>query len=123
MSLQPGVFRSASFPLWKKDTRQLIDHFVESGFKATIVALNAQLLDESFLGREIDHDLLKDLPDNVDPCGENGEFHTFCYDGPIFDHPIAFEKGEKIFREYNAPKKDAAHSNDQKAGFWFLDLR
>ncbi|MEL6822110.1 MAG: diphthine--ammonia ligase, partial [Calditrichota bacterium] len=83
--LAPLGIRSI-FPIWKKDTRQLIHEFVDLGFKAVVVCLNASLLDQSFLGREIDASFIKELPQNVDPCGENGEFHTFCYDAPYFQN-------------------------------------
>lgn len=105
------------FPLWKRDTKELIHEFIDLGFKAITVCVNAELLDESFVGREIDMDFINDLPENVDPCGENGEFHTFCYDGPIFDYPISFEKGEKIYRGYPKPG-----TPDEETGFWFIDL-
>lgn len=62
----------AVYPIWKRDTKELIRHFIASGFRAVLICINAQLLDESFIGREIDEDFLNDLPDNVDPCGENG---------------------------------------------------
>jgi uncharacterized protein (TIGR00290 family) len=111
------------FPLWKKDTQSLIHDFIDSGFRAAIVAMNANLLDESFLGREINQEFLDDLPKNVDPCGENGEFHTFCYDGPIFKNSIKFELGERVFREYKKPKNDEETcSGNESMGFWFIDL-
>lgn len=110
------------FPIWKKDTTELFEEFIDLGFKAITIALNSQLLDESFIGRELDRSFLNDLPDNVDPCGEYGEFHTFCYDGPIFDTPIDFQIGEKIYREYPSPKKDEQHDTDKRVGYWFCDL-
>jgi uncharacterized protein (TIGR00290 family) len=113
---------SCHFPLWKRDTKKLLQEFITLGFKAITVCVNGQLLDESFVGREVDEAFLMDLPVNVDPCGENGEFHTFCYDGPIFKQPVKFELGEKVFREYKAPKKDEQHRNEEKIGFWFCDL-
>lgn len=103
------------FPLWKKDTTALIQNFIDKGFKAKIICLNSEKLDESFLGREIDSDFLKDLPRDVDSCGENGEFHTFCYDGPVFNRPVNFDEGERKYREYDL-------SDDKKIGYWFLDL-
>ena len=116
----------AIFPLWKKDTRQLIHEFIDLGFKSIVVCVKAELLDESFAGRIIDHDFLNDLPDHVDPCGENGEFHTFCFDGPIFKQSVSFEVGEKIYREYEAPKDkdDNCFTTTQpdRMGFWFCDL-
>jgi uncharacterized protein (TIGR00290 family) len=108
---------SCVFPLWKRDTKALIQEFMDLGFKAITVCVNAELLDETFVGREIDQSFIDDLPDSVDPCGENGEFHTFCYDGPIFDYPISFERGEKIYRGYPKPG-----SPDEETGFWFIDL-
>jgi len=83
------------FPIWGMDSHQLIRDFIDLGFKAVVVSLDLSKMDASFLGREIDHAFLKDLPPGVDPAGENGEFHTFCYDGPCFKKPVLFEKGEK----------------------------
>ena len=111
----------AVFPIWKRDTRTLLKEFVNLGFKAVVVAANQQL-GESFVGREVDHSFLFDLPEGIDPCGENGEFHTFCFDGPIFKTPVAYTLGEKVYKEYPAPKKDEAHDSDATTGFWFCDL-
>ena len=110
------------FPLWKKDTREILSEFIELGFKAIVICIKSELLDVSFVGREIDDRFINDLPANVDPCGENGEFHTFCYDGPIFSHPIQFVVGEKVFREYKAPKQENQLEEDSTMGFWFCDL-
>ncbi|MCA6438425.1 MAG: diphthine--ammonia ligase [Chitinophagaceae bacterium] len=119
---------AAYFPLWKRDTTELIHEFIDLGFQTITVCVKASLLDESFVGRIIDRDFLKDLPSGVDPCGENGEFHTFVFDGPIFKKPIPYLIGEKVYREYNAPKskEDSCSFNDKPAtkemGFWFCDL-
>lgn len=119
---------TAYFPLWKRDTTELIHEFIDLGFKTITVCVKASLLDESFVGRIIDKDFLKDLPSSVDPCGENGEFHTFVYDGPIFNEPIHFNLGEKVYREYQAPKnkEDNCFLNEKpvskEMGFWFCDL-
>ncbi len=119
----------ASFPLWGRNTRELVEELIELGFKAIVVCVDARVLGEEFLGRVIDYDFMNSLPDNVDPCGENGEFHTFVFDGPIFKHPIAFELGEKVFRTYQNPVKkegdneyDCLSDTEQKSGFWYLDL-
>ncbi len=109
------------FPLWKRNTHDLLKEFIDLGFKAKIICLNANVLDKSFLGRELDYDFIQDLPKHVDPCGENGEFHTFCYEGPVFKTPISFETGEKIYREYPSPKRNGTE-NQKAAGFWFCDL-
>jgi len=108
------------FPLWKKDTKILLQELLDLGFRTIVICVKAELLDESFVGREIDQEFIKDLPDTVDPCGENGEFHTFCFDGPIFKTPVSFEIGEKVYREYQRPKGDASSSKEM--GFWFCDL-
>lgn len=117
----------AVFPLWKKDTHQLINDFIASGFKAITVCVNSKVLDRSFCGRIIDHEFLADLPPDVDPCGENGEFHTFVFDGPIFKNPIEFEAGEMVQRSYtaHADEKDNCFSDDVKSwdtSFWYCDL-
>lgn len=114
------------FPLWKKDTTVLLTEFISLGFKAILVCINSALLDTSFAGRIIDENFIKDLPPGIDPCGENGEFHTFCFDGPVFKHPIPFNIGEKTYREYTAPENttDTSGSSAKKndMGFWFCDL-
>lgn len=103
------------FPIWKRSTTELIKEFIDLGFKAKIVCANDQL-GTDFLGREIDYSFLSDLPVNIDPCGENGEFHTFCYDGPLFNSPIHFDLGEKVKRSYPNPVGDGT------TDFWFVDL-
>ncbi|QEE50540.1 adenine nucleotide alpha hydrolase [Flavobacterium alkalisoli] len=104
----------AVFPLWKKDTKQLLTEFIDSGFKTITVCVNGTKLDKSFVGRVIDHDFIKELPDDVDPCGENGEFHTFCFDASYFKKPVDFTIGETIYREYD--------NHGTKTGYWFCDL-
>jgi len=91
--------RGALFPLWGRDTGVLAREFIAAGFAAFIVCLDPRALDASFAGRRYDEQLLADLPANVDPCGENGEFHTFVHAGPIFAEPIACEAGEVVERE------------------------
>lgn len=116
------------FPLWKIDSTALIHEFIDLGFKTIIVCVNEKFLDKSFCSRIIDKEFIKDLPANVDVCGENGEFHTFVFDGPIFKTPISFIKGEMVYKEYEAPKntEDNCHQplNEQtkQYGFWFCDL-
>lgn len=118
----------ARFPLWKRDTTELLHEFFDLGFKTVVVCTKSELLDESFAGRIVDRDFLKDLPGGVDPCGENGEFHTFVFDGPIFKNPVPFVTGEKVFREYAAPKDDSDRCftnqlpRPSSMGFWFCDL-
>jgi uncharacterized protein (TIGR00290 family) len=87
------------FPNWKKDTSELAKTFIDLGFKAIITCVDSKALDKKFVGRVFDEQFLSDLPSSVDPCGENGEFHSFAYDGPIFQRRIRFETGEVVFRE------------------------
>jgi uncharacterized protein (TIGR00290 family) len=98
--------RRGLFPLWGRDTSVLARGFIAAGFQATIVCLDPRALDASFAGRAYDEQLLADLPPSVDPCGENGEFHTFVHGGPIFPEPIACEAGEV----------------DERDGFVFCDV-
>jgi uncharacterized protein (TIGR00290 family) len=93
------VGMEALFPIWKRDTRELAREFVRLGFRAVTVCVDPRVLDASFAGRELDSSFFADLPPGVDPCGENGEFHTFVFDGPIFRTPIAFRVGEVVTRE------------------------
>lgn len=84
------------YPIWKTNSTQNIIDFINLGFKAILTCVDANVLDKSFVGRDIDPQFIRDLPKNVDPCGENGEFHTFVYDGPIFKEKINFTKGEIV---------------------------
>jgi uncharacterized protein (TIGR00290 family) len=96
----------ALFPVWKRPTRELAREFVAQGFHAVTVCVDPKILDASFVGRELDSKFLAELPVAADPCGENGEFHSFVYDGPGFSAPVKFTIGEKVLRD----------------GFWFCDL-
>jgi uncharacterized protein (TIGR00290 family) len=117
------------FPLWKVPTHDLIKEFIGLGFKTIVVCVNERFLDKSFVGRIIDQDFINDLPENVDVCGENGEFHTFTFDGPIFSKPIDFKVGEIVYRKYEKPKEGSSNTAcDSDAtdafdyGFWYCDL-
>ncbi|MYE11604.1 MAG: adenine nucleotide alpha hydrolase [Gammaproteobacteria bacterium] len=94
------------FPLWKRSTASLARAFVERGFRAVTVCVDARVLGESFAGRPFDHAFLDALPESVDPCGENGEFHTFVSDGPGFAYAVDFRHGQTVHRD----------------GFFFHDL-
>jgi uncharacterized protein (TIGR00290 family) len=87
------------FPLWGKSTVELAHQFIDLGFRAIVACVDTTLLSAEFSGREYDEDFIKDLPAEVDPCGENGEFHTFVYDGPIFSIPVEVRRGEKVMRD------------------------
>jgi uncharacterized protein (TIGR00290 family) len=87
------------FPVWGNDTGTLAREMLKVGFRAVITCVDPKKLERKFAGREFNHSLLADLPKNVDPCGENGEFHTFVYDGPIFKQPIPIRIGEVVNRD------------------------
>lgn len=109
---------NAIFPLWKTSTKQLASDFIQSGFKAIVVCIDESKLGKSFTGRDFNQTFINELPENIDPCGENGEFHTFVYDGPIFKKPVNFKKGDIVYRTYKSPKK-----TKDEMGFWFCDLQ
>jgi uncharacterized protein (TIGR00290 family) len=90
---------TAFFPIWKRDTRELIRGFHAARFRAIAACIDPRVLDRSFAGRELDEAFFRDLPAGVDPCGENGEFHTFVFDGPIFRNPIPVRAGEVVERD------------------------
>jgi len=86
------------YPIWMRDTAELVRTFIGLGFKAILSCVDTQAIDSSFAGREIDQTLLSDLPASADPCGERGEYHSFVYAGPIFRKAIACTLGEKVMR-------------------------
>jgi uncharacterized protein (TIGR00290 family) len=112
------------YPLWKRDTRELINEFLELGF-GTVIACTKQSLGD-LAGLEISHELINELPPDVDVCGENGEFHTFTFKGPIFSKEIKYKTGMKVFKKYKAPKNadDVCARSKKKEieGFWYCDL-
>jgi uncharacterized protein (TIGR00290 family) len=94
------------FPIWRRDSSELARAFITAGFKAVVVCVDPKHLAPSFAGMLIDEEFLRRLPPGVDPCGENGEFHSFVFAGPVFKEEIRFTRGEVVERE----------------GFWFCDL-
>ena len=101
-----NIGMKALYPVWSRNTRELAKEFIGLGFKAVIVCVNPAVLDRSFVGQIFDNKFLERLPSNVDPCGENGEFHSFVFNGPIFKGAVKFTVGEIVSRE----------------GFYFCDL-
>jgi uncharacterized protein (TIGR00290 family) len=90
---------TALFPIWKRDTRELVRDFHSAKFRSVVVCIDPRVLPHGFAGRELDEGFFRDLPAGVDPCGENGEFHTFVFDGPIFRWAIPFRAGEVVERD------------------------
>jgi uncharacterized protein (TIGR00290 family) len=111
------------YPLWKQDTKKLIGEFLSLGFKTITCCINDAYMGESRVGEVIDEKYISTLPSNVDPCGENGEFHTFCFDGPLFRHPVKYKKGVKIFRPLVLKATDdQCKPIVETRGFWFCEL-
>jgi uncharacterized protein (TIGR00290 family) len=112
------------YPLWKRDTHELINEFLNLGF-GTVIACTQERL-ENIAGQKISIELINSLPADVDVCGENGEFHTFAFKGPIFKNEIKYKTGERVFKEYKAPVDvdDSCVSDTTKklSGFWYCDL-
>ncbi len=127
-NLAPIGFRGV-FPIWKVDSRELIREFLALGFASVICCANDAWLGEADVGRTIDADFIRALPPGVDPCGENGEYHSFAFAGPVFREAIKFRVGEKVYRplEQTHPSS-AAHPTPgpvgrrETKGFWFCDL-
>jgi len=93
------VGMSGVFPIWMRSTKELAKSLASLGFRAITTCVDTSVLGSEFVGRIIDEDFLADLPSSVDPCGENGEYHSFVFDGPIFKSPVRFSVGEKVLRD------------------------
>lgn len=109
----------AVFPLWKKPTVQLASDFLDAGFKTIICAANAELIPESCVGKDFDRDFLRQIAGKSDPCGENGEFHSFCYAGPIFKSPLAVQVERVLEKTYDIPLETG---EVQKKSYWFAEI-
>ncbi len=101
-----AVGMKAAFPLWQENTTGLAASFIEQGFRAVTTCVDSRVLGEGFVGRNFDRGFLSELPAAADPCGENGEFHSFVWGGPLFSHAIKYTPGERVLRN----------------GFYFCDL-
>jgi uncharacterized protein (TIGR00290 family) len=112
------------FPLWKSDTAKLANEFIGQGFKSIVCCADNSRLDKNWCGRMIDKQFIRDLPAGVDPCGENGEYHSFCFDGPIFRIALAIKTGELVHKNYYVNEDNSTEEvqNTNKIGFWFVDL-
>ena len=119
------VGMKAIFPLWKNDTSLLINDFINSGFKTITCCVNDAYFNEDWVGKKIDESFVLNLPSTIDPCGENGEYHTFCYDGPIFKKKINFQIGEKIYKTLLLEKEESCGVETKEnptKGFWYCEL-
>jgi uncharacterized protein (TIGR00290 family) len=109
------------FPLWKENTSGLIKEFFSLGFRTITCCVNDAFLNEEHVGVELTPGYISNLPFNVDPCGENGEYHTFCFEGPVFRTPIKFELGEKVYKPLELKGADNSEEKSTK-GFWFCEI-
>lgn len=109
-----SIGMKAIFPLWNINTKKIVTEFIDLGFRTVICCVSEKYFDENTVGIQIDNEFLSNLSADVDPCGENGEFHTFTFAGPLFKKSIAFKQGEKVLKVYE-------HAGE-KNGFWFIDL-
>lgn len=105
------------FPLWNKNTNEIAKDFIESGFRAVIIATGDEYFGPETIGVEYDEQFISGLPYGVDPCGENGEFHTFVYDGPGFKVPVKFLKSKVVRKSYASPVDPG-----RRTGFRFMEL-
>ena len=115
------------FPIWKVDTKELLRDFLALGFGSVTCCVNDAWLGEADVGRVLDADFLRSLPAGVDPCGENGEYHSFAFQGPIFREPVRYRLGEKVYRPLEQPLPGSADPCATAPvrttkGFWFCDL-
>lgn len=115
------VGMKAVFPLWGRATDELLREFIAKDFRTLLCCTNDAYLGEDWLGREIDERFLRELPAGVDPCGENGEYHTFCFDGPVFRKKIDFLCGETVYKPLDINTAENPGMPVTK-GFWFIDL-
>lgn len=106
-------------PLWDKTSEQIMDEFLESGLQTVIVTITEGVVSETLIGRVIDRALIESLPQEVDVCGENGEYHTFCYAGGMFREPVAFSLGEPIRQTYPVNLSDGSTKDFT---YWFANL-
>ncbi|MES2726098.1 MAG: diphthine--ammonia ligase [Bacteroidota bacterium] len=119
------VQMQAVFPLWKQDTTYLVNKFIDTGFKTITCCINDASLTAQHVGRLITRDFISQLPAGVDPCGENGEFHTFCFDGPLFKQAIPIEAEQKIYMPLTLPVNtdtDVCNTEIKTKGFWYNEL-
>ena len=106
------------FPIWGKDTGYIVKDFVGKGFRSITCCVSGQFLSENDCGKIIDENFINSLPANIDPCGENGEYHSFCFDGPLFKNEIRFTKGDTIYKFLEIKQT----SPTKTKGFWYCDL-
>lgn len=112
----------AIFPLWGASTQRLAEQIIEEGFKTMICCLNDQQLASSLIGKTLDKSILQEIAYNADPCGEYGEYHTFVFDGPIFNNPVSFIKGKIVSKNYEFKTENEGVVTKNSSMFWFQEV-
>jgi uncharacterized protein (TIGR00290 family) len=110
------------FPMWKKDTFTLVNDFLDLGYKTIVCCVNDAYLSKDEVGVEITKTYIENLPQDVDPCGENGEFHTYCFEGPIFKIPINIEVKEKLYKDLDLKFQIPDKNEKITKGFWYANI-
>jgi uncharacterized protein (TIGR00290 family) len=122
-SLSKPFGLQAIFPLWQCASEMLINDFINAGFRTLVCAADANFFSKELVGVTIDEKFVSQLPSNVDPCGERGEFHTFVYDGPVFKKSVEFSKGDVVLKWYDFEMvNELGQLTKQRSSFWFQDL-
>lgn len=106
-------------PLWGMTCDEVMEEFLESGLQTVVVTTMADKLGKEYIGRVVDRDFLRSLPDGVDVCGENGEYHTLCYGGPLFERPVPFTIGEPFLFSHEVGMGDGSK---QTFSYWFANI-
>ncbi|MDQ3048666.1 MAG: ATP-binding protein [Bacteroidota bacterium] len=119
--LMTKIGMKAEFPLWKKETAFIAQKFISLGFKTITCCVSDEYLTENDAGVDFNSEFIRTLPEGVDVCGENGEFHTFCYDGPIFRKAIKFKLEKKVYKPLQLKLEETEKSRIK--GFWFCELK
>lgn len=123
LSLLQASRLEALFPLWGMNTRTIVSEFIDAGFKSVICAADSSLFDAKHVGQGIDWYFVNNLPEQADPCGENGEFHSFVFGGPIFKQQIEVKLGEVVEQTYHYQRKNFDGAIEKRESkFWFQDL-
>ncbi len=110
------------FPLWQMDSRTLLSDFVAKGFKSMICSVNGNFLTADAVEKMIDDEFIKSLPPTVEPCGENGEYHSFCFDGPVFEHAVAFTKGQTLSKSFQLNQTAGDANNSPAVVIWHMEF-
>lgn len=117
------VGMKAVFPLWKEDTTELLSGFLKLGFKTMICAGSCKNINEDIVGETLSEEIVKYMSPGTDPCGENGEFHTFVYAGPVFRSELDIACTEKVVKYYKVKKETEGKVEEEEVGYWFADIK